>query len=242
MTDHFNPDGLHRGEIERYKDEVAQHIKATTVEAEVDRATYGMRTVGEAPFQTYEAVTLNTITGEVKSMTVNESYVPPKPPRDKEYNPLSIPNLQRQIRAWAIRKGWRNTSHLTRSFGDDMALIASEVSEALEAFRIFGRTHDKWVSYTVEVEHPTIGAVKFKDMTREQLMVLLDCDTEEELDDMIEDLGLDAKPEGVASELADVAIRLFDVCEQYEIDLESEIDYKMKHNDTRAYKHGGKHL
>ncbi len=48
------------------------------------------------------------------------------------------------------------------------------------------------------------------------------------------------KPEGVPTELADIAIRLLDLCGFYGIDLESEIDRKMKYNMTRPYRHGGK--
>lgn len=162
--------------------------------------------------------------------------------RTERENPLSIPNLQQRIREWAISKGWRSDEKLTRSFGDDMALIASEVSEALEAFRECANPRKVWYTYTVEVEHAVLGPVKFKDVTRPQLMVLLDCDTDEELDLLIEDMNLVAKPEGVPAELADVAIRLFDVSQQYGIDLEYEIGKKMQHNDTRPYLHGGKHL
>lgn len=44
----------------------------------------------------------------------------------------------------------------------------------------------------------------------------------------------------MAEELADVAIRLMDLCEAYEIDLESEIYNKHKINKKRPYRHGGK--
>ena len=39
-------------------------------------------------------------------------------------------------------------------------------------------------------------------------------------------------------ELADVAIRLFDLCGGLNIDLEKHIDMKMKYNSMRGYKHG----
>lgn len=46
------------------------------------------------------------------------------------------------------------------------------------------------------------------------------------------------KPEGLPAELADVAIRLFDMCEYLEIDLENEIRAKSNYNETRPHKHG----
>ena len=39
-------------------------------------------------------------------------------------------------------------------------------------------------------------------------------------------------------ELADVAIRLFDLCGGLNIDLEKHIEMKMKYNSMRGYKHG----
>ena len=50
----------------------------------------------------------------------------------------------------------------------------------------------------------------------------------------------DGKPVGVPSELADVVIRVMDVAEEYEIDLEAEILKKMDYNAKRAFMHGGK--
>lgn len=50
------------------------------------------------------------------------------------------------------------------------------------------------------------------------------------------------KMEGVPSELADVVIRVMDLCEFYGVDLESAIAEKHNFNKTRPYKHGGKTL
>lgn len=41
-------------------------------------------------------------------------------------------------------------------------------------------------------------------------------------------------------ELADIAIRLFDACEHWGVDLEYEINRKYEINLKRPYKHGGK--
>lgn len=46
------------------------------------------------------------------------------------------------------------------------------------------------------------------------------------------------KPEGFGVELADVAVRLFDLCGWLGIDLTYLINLKMRYNDTRPYRHG----
>lgn len=48
------------------------------------------------------------------------------------------------------------------------------------------------------------------------------------------------KPEGVAVELADAVIRIADLCGHMGIDLEAAIDLKMAYNETRPFKHGKK--
>ena len=50
------------------------------------------------------------------------------------------------------------------------------------------------------------------------------------------------KPCGIPTELADVVIRIMDMCEYYGIDLEDAILEKHGFNKTRSYKHGGKHI
>lgn len=48
------------------------------------------------------------------------------------------------------------------------------------------------------------------------------------------------KPEGIPSELADVIIRVLDMCGHYGIDIAKIIEEKHEFNKTRPYKHGGK--
>lgn len=50
------------------------------------------------------------------------------------------------------------------------------------------------------------------------------------------------KPEGVATEFADVLIRIFDLCGYMNIDLLKGLELKMEYNKTRPYRHGGKKL
>ncbi len=55
----------------------------------------------------------------------------------------------------------------------------------------------------------------------------------------ISDVG---KPEGFASELADIAIRLVDLARHTNIDLDEAVRVKMAYNETRPFKHGRKVL
>ena len=53
-------------------------------------------------------------------------------------------------------------------------------------------------------------------------------------------LGVEGKPEGIPSELADIIIRVLDICGLYGIDIESAVRAKMAYNRTRPHRHGGK--
>jgi NTP pyrophosphatase (non-canonical NTP hydrolase) len=50
------------------------------------------------------------------------------------------------------------------------------------------------------------------------------------------------EPKGVPIELADVIIRILDVCEFYGIDMEYAIRCKMQFNARRPVRHGGKRI
>lgn len=61
--------------------------------------------------------------------------------------------------------------------------------------------------------------------------------------ELSEALEADRRREGkerIAEELADVCIRVFDICGSCGFDLEEAIFKKMEKNKTREYKHGGK--
>ena len=51
----------------------------------------------------------------------------------------------------------------------------------------------------------------------------------------------DGKPEGFTVELADALIRIFDICERFQLPLVEALEIKAAYNATRPYRHGGKH-
>jgi len=52
----------------------------------------------------------------------------------------------------------------------------------------------------------------------------------------------DTKPIGFVIELADIMIRILDLCSALGLDIEKAIEMKHKYNKTRPYRHGGKVL
>lgn len=120
-----------------------------------------------------------------------------------------LAEIQQWVHEVNLANGWFEAD---RTFGDEVALLHSEVSEMLEDFRSKG---DAGAYYMDE------GGETY--LTSHQ-------DYEGN------------KPLGVPSECADVLIRLLDTCARYDIDLEAEVVAKLKYNATRGHRHGGKAL
>lgn len=119
----------------------------------------------------------------------------------------------------AVNKGRYDES---RSFGDIISLIHSELSEALEDHRNGRGFTETWY--------------EFKDVDGKTF--------ESNLSEWQYAPGewMPGKPCGIPSELADAVIRIFDACGHYGIDLEYAIRGKMAYNATRPNRHGGKVL
>ena len=110
---------------------------------------------------------------------------------------MTIESLIQESHQTAKSKGWWDDPD--RDVGELLALIHSEVSEALEVYRVKGKD--------------SIG------------------------ENWLDEKG---KPEGFTVELADVIIRIADLCGEFELDLEKSLTTKLSYNQTRPYRHGDK--
>lgn len=129
--------------------------------------------------------------------------------------------MAREVREVNVAKGWRSADGSTRNtFGDYIALMHSELSEALEAYR-----DHRLADATEQRDHPFVndggGCCQHCEGTHGPGEI---------------------KPEGVGSEFADLLIRLVDTADIYGIDLAAEYRRKLAYNKTRAFQHGGRTL
>jgi len=129
---------------------------------------------------------------------------------------LTLAQFSEEAYRTARDKGWWL---YTRTFGDAISLIHSELSKALEEHR----------------DGHKLTEVRIND----KLYVNPASDDFEEIDYLAQN---GYKPEGVGIELADVLIRIFDLAGKEGLDLDSLVRAKMLFNRTRPYRHGGKLL
>ena len=110
-----------------------------------------------------------------------------------------------------------------KSVGDYLALIHSEVSEALEDHRDGHTPTEVW--YEIPKGFRDAG----QKIPFDHLQVIDDSES-----------TVLTKPCGIPSEMADIIIRVLDFCGAHKIDIEKAVREKMAFNATRPRKHGRK--
>lgn len=144
----------------------------------------------------------------------------------------SLAEMASEIKHVNTKLGWYDKPV---SFPEAMAMLHSEVSEALEAWRDKGV--ESWEKVTLNaVDAPGVGSYA----NREGESGFTYQGEKITLEELHKVPGIAIKPEGVGSEFADVLIRLLDDCSRWGVDLEAEYERKIRYNRTRAYRHGGK--
>ena len=126
---------------------------------------------------------------------------------------MTVNDYAREVHENAVAHGWWEGGE--RSFPEIAALIHSEVSEALEEYRegkplIYGC----WGFNGAYCEHSE------------------NCDKPK--------TEGSCKPEGLAVELCDAVIRIFDYLAYLGVDIETILVAKHEYNKSREYRHGGK--
>mgnify|MGYP000963931873 CR=1 FL=1 len=137
----------------------------------------------------------------------------------------TINEVAKAVHANAKAHGWWEGGE--RNFGELIALCHSELSEAFEEYRNGHEPTETYYSCHASIEQP-LDSVQYKGCPTLPEKCNNGC------------AGHYGKMEGIPSELADVVIRVMDMCEHYGIDLEAAIAEKHAYNLTRPYRHGGK--
>jgi len=134
--------------------------------------------------------------------------------------PLTIDAMTRESFRTAVEKGWwgEHPANLAEDRSVSLARIASGIAEADH------KIGEKLMLIVTEVAEAMEEYRNGVDLTE----ILMDAD------------GKPGKPGGFPSELADVLIRIGDLCGALGIDLEEAVRLKLVYNKGRSYRHGGK--
>lgn len=148
----------------------------------------------------------------------------------------NLSQMGAEVALWTMEKEWRPDPNLTLL--GEMMLIVTEAAEAVEAWREDGMRETLQFKFTYGNEAEPSQTVYWNTELPEPTVQVGDRAVPVSL--WAQQMKVVPKPLGVASEAADIFIRLLDFCETWNIDLEDEYEKKMAYNRTRAVRHGGK--
>ena len=127
---------------------------------------------------------------------------------------MSMEDWQTFIQEWAKSKGWWE------------GFKGGNVGKSASVTQDVQRDANNYVASKLCLVHTEVS---------EAMEALRDGDMELRI-------GEGGKPEGFESELADVIIRVLDLAEALGMDMGKTMAAKMKYNETREHKHGGRAL
>lgn len=158
--------------------------------------------------------------------------------------------LGRKAHTTAVEHGfWGDPVDVpSRNVGEMLALVHSEVSEALEAYRTTGLQDGyemKWDDKRPDDDSPySLLRREFRDV---QDLAGLNPTPDGEVNPIyawvaehrrtLVDLGV-LKPIGYTSEMADAIIRIVEMCYAQGLNLDAAVRDKMAYNETRPHMHG----
>ncbi len=136
--------------------------------------------------------------------------------------------LQQRAFNTAVDKGWWPKEDLplreTKLIAEKLLLVGTEIAEGFEDIREHKSVTQNFYTKKGTTQVWNSEVRQFEQVTYE----------------MSVPPWTGGKPCGFPSEMADVVIRVLDLCGAAGIDLEGAILEKMAFNDTRPYRHGGK--
>ena len=162
---------------------------------------------------------------------------------------MDLKALQREAHAIAKDHGWWDEP---RTFGDCIALVHSELSEALEAYRVCGivdcpHEHTEGAGVAAELADVVIRVADMAEWYEWKLpkRQLLAFDPNESFGEHIvsaHEMLSGVRGSEPAVVLSDFVEYIRAMASHYGIDLDAAIAAKMFYNRTRPYRHGGKVL